>query len=102
VIFWCHVGSPRQFIGLVCVARSIHQLNVVVGQISKVPIDLRSDLLRFAVVLEIGVVGDNQDGVRGVPQEVSPVPKSSNNGKQLPVVYRVVLLSLIKRLRVET
>jgi len=63
LIFWCHVRSPRQFIGLICVTRFIHQLNVVVSQFHDISVDLQANFLGLAIILEIGVVGDNHDGV---------------------------------------
>jgi len=67
LIFWCHIRSPRQFIGLVHVSWFIHQLNVVVGQLHNISIDLWANFLGLAIILEVGVVGDNHDGVCGVP-----------------------------------
>ena len=60
------------------------------------------DFLGLAVVLEVCVVGYNQDRVCGVPHEMLPVPKSTNDSQQFPVVNRVVLFSFVESLRVES
>jgi len=67
LIFWYHVGSPRQFIGFIHVTGLVYQLNVVVSQLHDISINSWANFLGFAVVLEIGVVGNNHDRVCGIP-----------------------------------
>ena len=47
------------------------------------------------------MVGDNHDGVCGVPHKMPPVSEASNDCQELPVVDRVILLRFVKCLGVE-
>ena len=69
---------------------------VVVCQLWEVSGYMAANVVGLAVVLEVFMIGEDSNGMRGSCKEVTPVVETSDNSQEFAVVDVVVVLSFIE------
>ena len=84
------VRAVRQGIGAIGRTWLMEKADVIVAEREDVASDATVDFLRAPVILEVLVVGEDVDNKFGSEEEVAPVFKGTDDGKELPIPDRVV------------
>ena len=84
------VWVARQGIGAIGSTRLMEEADVVVAEHEDVAGEATVDFLGAPVVLEVLVVGENVDDEFGSEQEVAPVFKGADDGKEFAIPDRVI------------
>jgi hypothetical protein len=83
--------EPREGVSLgIGLARTVCKTEVEPGEVQCPMCLLLAEVLSSSPVFQVGVVGDNLEGLRETLQEVAPVLESFNDGQHLMVVNLVV------------
>ena len=88
------VRAARQGIGAIGSAGLMEEADVVVAKGEDVVGEATVDLLGASVILEVLMVGENVDNEFGSEEEVMPVFKGADDGKELAIPDRVISLGL--------
>ena len=84
------VWVARQGIGAIGSTGLMEEADVVVAEREDVASETMVDFLGASVILEVLVVGENIDDKFGSEEEVAPVFKGVDDGKELPIPDQVI------------
>ena len=88
------IRAVRQGIGAIGSTRLMKEADVVVAEHEDVACEATVDFLGASVILEVLVVGENVDDKFGSEQEVAPVFKGADDGKEFPIPDWVISFGL--------
>jgi hypothetical protein len=82
---------PRKGVSSVRGTRLVDELDIILLAFHDISYNMGSDFMCVSVELEVCMICDNEDGMCCTFKQVIPVLKSSDNGQEFPIIYRVAL-----------